>query len=57
MDNNIYLIYNDSMDDACTIIGYIEGTYEDADKYCDEYNKNVKNYWEKVTWEKLTKLM
>lgn len=56
MANNIYLIYKDSVDDACTIIGYIEGTSEDADKYCDEHNANVKYEREEIYWEKLTKL-
>lgn len=56
MEKGIYLIFNDSIDDACTIIGYIEGTAEDADKYCDEYNSKVKYIWEEVTWEKLTNL-
>lgn len=55
-EKNIYLIYKDSMDDACTIIGYIEGTSEDADRYCNEHNKNVRYEWEKITWDKLDKL-
>ena len=54
---NIYLIYKDSCDDAATIIGYIEGTSEDADKYCSEYNAKVKYSWEEITWELLTNLL
>lgn len=57
MNKNIYLIYKDSCDDACTIIGYIEGTSEDADKYCDEYNKNVNYEYEEIYWMKLEKLI
>lgn len=57
MNKELFLIFKDSMDDACTILGYIEGTSEDADKYCVEYNKNVKHSWEEVYWERLTKLL
>lgn len=56
MEKNIYLIYKDSVDDAATILGYIEGTAEDADKYCEEYNKNCKYWYEKIEWDKLYKL-
>jgi transcriptional regulator with XRE-family HTH domain len=49
----VYLIYKDSIDDACEIKGYIIGTEEDADRYCDELNKNSKYTWEEYTWERL----
>lgn len=54
----IYLILKDDIDDASTIIGYIEGTEEDAEKYCDEHNSEVEYEWQEVTWvflEKITK--
>lgn len=56
MEKNIYLIYKDSMDDCATILGYIEGTEEDADKYCHEHNKNVKYERDEITWEQIRKL-
>ena len=57
MEKKIYLIYNDSMDDYASIIGYIEGTGEDAEKYCQEYNScPQRSYWNKVQWEELDKL-
>lgn len=48
----VYLIYKDSMDDACTIIGYVN-TAEEAEKYCDEHNSKVKYEWEQIEWEKI----
>lgn len=56
MENSIYLIFKDSIDDACEIKGYIYGTMEDADKYCDDYNKNCRYSWEEITWEKIERL-
>lgn len=50
---NVYLIYKDSIDDACEIKGYIIGTSDCADRYCDELNKNCKYEWEEYTWEKI----
>ena len=55
--NNIYIIYKDDIDDACEIKGYIRGTEEDADKYCDELNKDHKYEWQDYTWEVLNKLL
>lgn len=53
----IYLIYRDSMDDGCEIAGYISGTSEDADRYCDEHNKNRRYAWEReYTWQRLVDL-
>lgn len=57
MKKDIYLIYNDSIDDAATILGYIEGTEEEADKYCDEHNANVKYEWDEIYWIKLDNLI
>ena len=57
MEKKIYLIYNDSQDDCATILGYIEGTEEDAEKYCQEYNAlPERRYYDKVEWEELNKL-
>ena len=52
-EEGIYLIFKDSMDDCCEIVGYIKGTEEEADKYCDEYNKKQAKYWRKVEYEKI----
>lgn len=53
----IYLIYNDSVDDACDIEGYISASSEDeADKYCDELNKDNKWEWQDYYWQILKKL-
>lgn len=52
----IYLIYKDDTDDACTIMGYIHGTDETADRYCDELNKDHEYEWEDYTWVKLDEL-
>lgn len=54
--NGIFLIYKDSMDDACTIEGYIIGTSEDADRYCDELNKGHQYEWEDFDWMKIDNL-
>lgn len=56
MENGIYLIYKDSIDDACEIKGYIYGTADDADKYCEEHNKNCRYCWEEITWERIERL-
>lgn len=56
MEEKIYLIYNDSIDDASTILGYIKGTEEDADKYCDEYNANCKYEYQEIYWMVLENL-
>lgn len=57
MEENIYLIYKDSMDDSATILGYIKGTMEDADKYCDEHNEKCKYEWEEIYWVLLENLI
>ena len=57
MEKKIYLIYTDSQDDCAAILGYIEGTEEDADKYCDEYNAPLKGTpWREAEWMELDKL-
>lgn len=52
MEKSIYVIFNDSMDDCCSIIGYCE-TEEEADKYVNEYNEKVKYSWDELTWRKV----
>lgn len=47
----IYLIYKDSMDDACEIYGYIKGSEEEADKYCDSHNETCRYEWEEIHWQ------
>lgn len=56
MKKKIYVIYKDSPDDSCDMLGYIEGTAEDAEKYCKEYNATVKSPWRMVEWDELKKL-
>ena len=56
MEKKIYLIYKDSIDDAATILGYIKGSEEEADKYCDEYNANCKYEWQEIYWMVLENL-
>ncbi len=55
-NEDIYLIYNDSMDDAATIVGYIKGTWEEADAYCNDYNAKCKYGYQHVTWDLLDNL-
>lgn len=55
--NSIYLIYKDDIDDACEIAGYIHGTEEAADRYCDELNKGHKYEYEDYTWIRLRNLL
>ena len=43
---DVYLIFRDSMDDCCEIIGYIRGSEKEAENYCDVYNANLKQ-WER----------
>lgn len=50
MEDKIFLIYDD---DTCNIRGYIKGTEEDADKYCENLNKDNKHEWEDICWEEL----
>lgn len=56
MEKKMYVIYWDSQDDCCHIMGYIYGTQDEADAYCNELNKNNKYYWEDYTWEELKRL-
>jgi hypothetical protein len=53
MENKVYLIYRDSCDDSCEIKGYILGTKEDADAYCEKLNKGHEFYWEDYDWVEL----
>ena len=56
MEEKIFLIFNDSMDDCATIVGYIKGTEKDADRYVEEHNSACDREWKKVWWEELKKL-
>lgn len=56
MEKKIYVIYCDSPDDICFMLGYIEGTEEDAEKYCKEHNATITCPLNMVEWEKLDKL-
>ena len=56
IEKDIYVIYSDSLDDACWIGGYIEGTAEDAEQYCQEHNATAKWPWNEVEWDYLEKL-
>lgn len=55
-ENRLWLIYSDSMDDYCVIKGYIRGTEEDAQSYCEEYNKKCQHSWENVECEEIFEL-
>ena len=52
-EEGIYLIYKDSADDSCEIVGYIRGTEKEAEKYCAEYNKKQGRPWRLVEYEKI----
>ena len=52
MKNKIYLIYWDSIDDGCSLKGFVYGTEEDADACCDAINKD-KPYDDHYYWEEL----
>ena len=57
MEGKIYLIYKDSMDDYATIVGYIQGTEEEADKYCEKYNAKAEYEFEEIWYEELKNLL
>lgn len=50
MGTKIFLIYKDDNDDYCSFIGRFVGTEEEVEKYCEEYNKKCRYYWEKIDW-------
>ena len=52
----LYLILNDSLDDYANIVGYVEGTKEDAEKFCNDYNRKCKHKWNEVWYEEIVKL-
>lgn len=56
MEKKVYLIYWDSIDDGCEIIGYIFGTEAEAEAYCKELNKGHKYRWEDYDWIELDRL-
>lgn len=53
MGKRIYLIYKDDCDDCCQIKGYILGTEEAADAYCENLNKGHEFEWEDFDWVEL----
>lgn len=53
MENRIYLIYRDDCDDSCEIKGYILGTAEEAEAYCENLNKGHEFIWEDFDWMEL----
>ena len=53
MEEKIYLIYHDSMDDEADIKGVIIGTENEAKLWCEEYNKECEYSWQKVWHEEL----
>lgn len=55
-DEGIYLIFKDSMDDYCEIVGYIKGTEEKAEEYCRKHNEKQKHRWRLVEYEALRNL-
>ena len=50
MSTKVYLIYRDDMDDYCSFIGRFEGTEEEVERYCEEYNKKCRYFWEHIDW-------
>ena len=52
----VYLIYRGDSDDDWEIIGYIVGTEQNAEKYCDESNKDYKHPWEEVWYKEIEQL-
>lgn len=52
-ESGIYVIFRDSQDDYCDIKGFIRGTEEEAEEYCNAFNENCKHYWEEIEWEKI----
>ena len=50
--DSVYLIFTDSMDDACTIVGCCTSEKE-ADEYCE---KHQDEYFNELTWELIEKL-
>lgn len=53
MEKDIIVIYWDSLDDGCSIKGYIYGTSDEAEAYCKELNKKMKAYDPQYTWDVL----
>ena len=53
MENKFYLIYRDSLDDACSIAGFVFGTEDDVASCCEELNKDAKYEWDRYYCEDL----
>lgn len=56
MEKKIYLIFSDSVDTVCEIKGYIRGTVEDAQAYCEDLNKTCAEQEKDFVWMELTQL-
>ena len=56
MESKIFCIFSIDLDNISVLKGYINGTSEDAKKYCETYNKKCEYYWEKLEWEELKNL-
>lgn len=55
MEQKIYLVYTDDIDNGCYIAGYFTNE-EDADKYCDEQNEKQPWYYPEYTYELIENL-
>ena len=49
MEEKIYLFFIDS-DENTHIMGYIKGTQEEADKWCEEYNAKLESWESKACY-------
>ena len=50
MERKTYLIFSDSVDTVCDIKGYIRGTVEKAQAYCEGLNRNLENQEKEFVW-------
>ena len=56
MEKKIYLIFSDSFDTVCEIKGYLRGTEEEAQAYCEDLNKANAEQEKDFVWMELTQL-
>lgn len=57
MERKIYLIFSDSVDTVCEIKGYIRGTMEDAQTYCEDLNRANGEQEKEFVFMELTQLV